>query len=52
MWGAIHRTQDIVKCFSGVEHIKRILTKEGTPWVQHSLVPSFENKKDPFVQKY
>lgn len=38
MWGAIHRTKDIVKSFTKNEHIKRIMTKEGTPWVKHSLI--------------
>ena len=49
MWAGIHRTQDVVKCFTNNEHIKRIITREGTPWVKHSMIPSFENRKDPFV---
>ena len=49
MWKAIHRTKDIVKCFTNTEHTKRIISKENTPYVKHSLVPKFEKRKDPFV---
>jgi len=52
MWGAIHRTKDVQKCYTQNEHVKRVLTREGTPWIQHSIVPSFTKRKDPFVQKY
>ncbi|CDW85280.1 UNKNOWN [Stylonychia lemnae] len=52
MWAGIHRTQDVVKCFTNNEHVKRIISREGTPWVKHSMIPSFQNRKDPFVQKY
>ena len=52
MWAGIHRTQDIVKSYTNADHVKRVITRENTPWVKHSLVSHFENRKDPFVQKY
>ena len=52
MWAGIHRTQDIVKSYTNADHVKRVITRENTPWVKHSLVSNFENRKDPFVQKY
>eukprot|EP00347_Sterkiella_histriomuscorum_P002741 403366984 len=52
LWAGIHRTQDVVKCMTQNEHIKRVFTRENTPYMMHGIVPSFEKRKDPFVQKY
>ena len=35
------------------EHRLRVMHKEGTPWMRtHGILPTFENKKDQFIEKY
>ena len=39
--------------FSQKEHTHRVINRENTPWVPTtSFFPTFENRKDTFIQKY
>lgn len=51
---AITHLKDLKKnCYSQKEHTFRVMHRENTPWCQtEAFYPSFENKKDAFIQKY
>ena len=35
------------------EHMLRVMKKENTPWMKtHGILPTFDNKKDQFIEKY
>ena len=54
MGEAISHLKDVKKnWYSQKEHTFRVMNREGTPWIQtDGLYPSFENRKDTFIQKY
>ena len=54
MGEAVYHLKDIKKnCYSQKEHTFRVMNRENTPWLQtDGLYPSFENRKDTFIQKY